>query len=338
MGGNSDDEVDLDAAMDEIAADLFSEGEDEASEENNTENLEDPSPSEGQEQLPEGVTPPEGTVPAQTSPEVQEIGAPKTWTKDAIADWATIPDRAKQEILKREEDFFRGIEGYKELAERGRSYEQVIEPYRPVLAAANVDPVQLFSAFASNHYMLSMGSPEEKLQIAANLMQNYGIDPIVVAQRFAQASDGRPHQVDPEVAHLRQQLATLQQQVGTQQQFQQQAAIAAANDVVAEFKINHEFFDDVSEDMIALIEKGAATTLQEAYDIAIYRNAAVRDKVIAAQTRMAVPSTSSAPALKKAALKANVKTSAQPKSGTVPVGSLDETLEEVYGEIMSRAD
>lgn len=337
MGGNSDDKIDLDAAMDEIANELFSDDVDEGVKEDN-ENLEDLSSSEGQEQLSEGVTPPEETVPAQTSPEVQEIGAPKTWTKDAIQEWATIPERAKQEILKREEDFYKGIEGYKELAERGRSYEQVIDPYRPVLAAANVDPVQLFSSFAANHYMLSMGSPEEKLQIAYTLMQNYGIDPIVLAQRYAQEQNGHTVQGDPEVAHLRQQLHQLQQHIGAQQNFQQQQALEAANATIAEFKINHEFFDEVSADMITLIERGAASTLQEAYDIAIYRNAAVRDKVIASQTRQAQPSTPAAPAPKKAALQANVKTSAQPKNGTVPVGSMDETLEEAYAEILARAN
>ena len=335
MGGNSDEEVDLDAAMDEIATDLFSEDIDEGSEEE-SEGLEDPSPTEGPEQVSESVTPLEESVPAQTSTEVQDLGAPKTWTKEALQDWATIPERARQEILKREEDFHRGIEGYKQFAERGRAFDEVLAPYSPLLASAQIDPIQLVSSFAGNHYILSMGSPQEKAQVALNLMANYGIDPIQLAQLYAQSGGTAP--VDPEVAHLRQQLGQLQQQIGQQAQFQQNIALENANAVIAEFKLNHEFFDDVSDDMIQLLEKGAASTLQEAYDIAIYRNTVVRDKIIASQTRSQSSPTAPTVPAKKAALKANVKTSSQPKNGTVPVGTMDDTLKETLDEILSRAD
>ena len=62
---------------------------------------------------------------------------------EAIAEWATISPRAQQEILKRRGYVPRTWE-YKTRAELGARYDAVIDPYRPILAAENLDPVEMF--------------------------------------------------------------------------------------------------------------------------------------------------------------------------------------------------
>ena len=41
------------------------------------------------------------------------LQAPKTWRPEAAAKFATLPPEVQQEVLKREEDIFKGLEGYK---------------------------------------------------------------------------------------------------------------------------------------------------------------------------------------------------------------------------------
>ena len=51
-----------------------------------------------------------------TEPEVKSEAAlapPKTWRAEALAKWETLPAEVQREVLKREEDIFKGLESYK---------------------------------------------------------------------------------------------------------------------------------------------------------------------------------------------------------------------------------
>ena len=335
MPKNSSEEVDLDEAVEEIAADLFSddvtsatEGDEELNDDPDTEEVE-----------PEAKEPPATEPPApqpDTSEAVQEVGAPKTWTKEALEEWTKVPPRVQQEVLKREEDFFRGIEGYKVMAERGQAYESVVEPYRALLTVNQVDPIQLFNSFAANHYMLWKGSPTEKLQLAANLMSSYGIDAVELAQ-FMQTvqAGGRP--VDPELAALREEVNQLRGGYQQQQRQTHDQLVQHAYSEIEVFRADpaHPFFDEVAQDIEQLLKTGAASGLADAYEIAVLRNPDLRAKELA---RLTPPATPSKPKTsdKKAALAVNVNSTQKPRNGTVTKGSMDETMEDAYDEIMSR--
>jgi len=125
---NPQPEIDTSAAIAEISSDLFGQGSDEEGE-LKAEREEAPVPSAVE-------LPPEGEEKVEeNSAEVKEVGAPGTWTKEALQDWAAIPPRAQQEILKREEDMMKGIAQYKTAADLGQRYESVVEPYKPILQA-----------------------------------------------------------------------------------------------------------------------------------------------------------------------------------------------------------
>jgi len=112
-------DFDTDTAVAEISSDLFGQGSDgEEGEEEEAGGQEGQVSDDPSVDVPETPAQPddaegeviEEEVPAENSEEVQAVGAPQTWTKEAIQEWASIPERAQQEILKREEDMFRGIE------------------------------------------------------------------------------------------------------------------------------------------------------------------------------------------------------------------------------------
>lgn len=337
-------DFDMEAAQADISSELFGQGD---SEEGKT--VEESTEGEGSEatavvetSVEAPASPQTDAAPeteAETSQEVQEVGAPKTWTKEALADWATIPPRAQQEILKREEDFLKGITQYKQAADMGVRYSQVAAPYSAQLAAHNIDPVQLFQSFAANHYLLSFGQPQQKLELAANLLNNYGID---LNQLNAFMGDQDTSAPDPEILALRQEIGQLRsglQQTNTAQLETVRTSIVAGIDEFASDPA-HPYFEEVAGNIAQLIETGSVQSLEEAYNTAVYANPVTRQKEI---DRLLNEKASTTAAQEKArkdkiasATAANVTAEAHNRNGTEPVGTIDETLQATYEAIAAR--
>lgn len=335
-------DLDTSAALAEISTDLFGQGGESG---NAGEGVDKapvvpaveptPSPQPGTETKVE-----ETPKPEETSTEVQSVGAPKTWSKEALQEWATLPPRAQQEILKREEDFLKGITMYKDKAEVGDRYDSVVAPFKTVLQAENIDPVQLFQSFASNHYLLSRGTEAQKLELAANMIQGYGID---FNKLIGFVGDRMIEPADPRVSALEQEIATLKQgQASRQQQEAAQVQQRLATEVDA-FAADpaHPYFNELVDDIAQLFEKGQAENLQEAYDKAVYLNPTTRQKEIDRLT--AERSTSVSPEEQarrdKIAKSTAADLSLDPKArnGTVPLGTIDDTLRETLARIEGRA-
>jgi hypothetical protein len=325
------EEFDTDAALADISSELF--GQDKGDEE------EVETPSEEPEEAPDTSTSDEAppAQPEENSVEVQEVGAPSTWSKEAIEEWAMIPPKSKAEILKREEDMFRGLGEYKEAAEVGRSYTKAIEPYSAVLASENVNPVELFGNFAGNHYLLSRGTPEQKLSVAANLISHYGINPNDIVARLEQGS-----QPNPEIQALTKEIQELKQGYTSIAQRETEATRQTLSQQIDEFAADpaHPYFDEVGENIAHLLKTGVATSLQDAYDKAVYTNPVTRQKEI---DRLTAEKLTESQAAEKARIHkvakstaANVSSRSKPANGTVAVGSLDDTLTETMAQISAR--
>lgn len=327
--------VDVADALASISSDLFGQGS-----EGGQEISETASPSGEEEALSATETlPPDNSLGTETpaaeenSAEVQAIGAPKTWSKEAIADWATIPPRAQQEILKREEDMFRGLEQYKEKADLGAKYDRVVEPYKAILASQNVDPVELFQNFAGNHYTLLNGSEAQKVQLAANLLQAYGINPAAVQQAL-----GPQPEIDPQVKALQDQIRNLEGKLTSREQMEAQLRTQQAQQTVEEFAKDKPYFDELAKDIANFIRAG--DDLQTAYDKALYANPITRGKEIerltAEKLALAQKETAKKVEAAKRAQAVNVSTKPKTVDGTVPVGTMDDTMKEVMEKITSR--
>jgi hypothetical protein len=346
----------MEAATAEISADLF--GQDESGE--STEN-----PTEGEGKA--GSTESESSVEQPTSPQtseetnakaeetggeqtateekanseaVQDTGAPKTWTKEALEHWATIPPRAQAEILKREEDFMRGITQYKSAADLGVRYSQVVEPYAPMLAAENIDPVGLFQSFAANHYLLSRGTPEQKLNLAAQLITGYGID---FGQLASFIGENAIAPADPEIVALRKEINELKSGFTSQKTAEAaktQETIQREVDTFASDTAAHPYFNEVVGEMMNFMKSGSAQSLQEAYDMAVYANPVTRqkevDRLIADKNSAAAAEEQARKDKIAASTAANVKADPHNRNGTEPLGTMDETLEKTLAAIQAR--
>lgn len=343
-------DLDMDAAIADISGSLF--GQDESGDGPGDKTVEQPGAPETPTSVESPAVQPDPAKVAETldpnaakpedqnSQSVQDTGAPKTWTKEAIAEWAAVPPRVQQEILKREQDMFQGLEQYREKADLGTRYDKVVEPFKAVLAAEQVDPVQLFEAFAGNHYLLTRGTPEQKLSLAANMLSHYGIDPTALV--MAMGKNEPDPTADPRIATLQKEIDDLKRGAQSREQQELNAKREAFEREVNEFANNpdNHYFGEVANDIANLLKTGAATSLAQAYEMAVYSNPGTRAKELdrLATERAAAAKEAEAARAKsaEAAQAANVKTTTKTRDGTMPVGSMDETLEETMRNIQAR--
>ena len=312
---------DTDSALEDISSGLgFGEGEAVA--------------EEAPASAPEAESAPAPTAETpESAAEPAAQAAPKTWRPEAAAQWATLPPAIQAEVLKREEDIFRGLETYKADAGFGKSVKSVLDPYLPILAQHNIDPVQQVAGLMQAHYSLATGTAEQKTAMFAKLAADYGVQ--------LQPPGEAPY-IDPQVASLQQQLTSLQSTIQGRE-----AKEAAQTRQTLTTEINtfaadpaHPHFDEVASDIAGLIKAGYAANLAEAYEKAVWANPVTRAKEQARLTTeaLATAQKSAGDKLKaaKAAAAANVKSSSKPASGTATLGSIDDTLQSALANIKSR--
>lgn len=334
--GAAGGDFDLAGAGDTISADLFgTSGGDDNGDNADDVNLDDTGDTDAGT---DAATPPAAGTPqakegeGATPPAAGALQAPKTWRPEAAAKFATLPPEVQQEILKREEDIFKGLESYKADASIGKALKGVVQPYMHIFQAQGVDPIQQVSGLMRAHVALATGTPEQKQQFFQQLAEEYGVDLGVEA----------PY-VDPQVASLQKQLSDLQSRLNG---WEQHEANEARNKLQAEIDSfasdpAHQYFDEVANDIAGLLRSGAAKDLKDAYDKAIWANPITRAKEQARLTAEA-EAKAKAEAAERAkqarkAIGANVKSSAKAASGTAPLGSIDDTLNAALVAIKSRA-
>lgn len=272
---------------------------------------------------------------AQTEPAATVEPPPKTWRPDAIKTWDQIPPAARAEILKREEDMFKGLEGYKASANVGKALQDVVSPYLADFRAASADPMQVISGLLNTHMVLRKGTPEQRQAIFQKLAESYDVP-------LAAGGSAESPYFDPQVTDLKKTIDGLRERLDTQDQQTQESVRQKLSTEVDAFASDPKnvYFDEVAADVATILRSKVATTLQEAYDKAIWLNPVTRAKEQArltaeAQAQTARETKEKAEAAKKAAA-ANVRKSAKSGSETAPTGDMDSTMKEALAEIKSR--
>ena len=272
-------------------------------------------------------------VPVESAAEV--VPAPKTWRPEAAAKWAALPPEVQQEVLKREQDIFKGLETYKADATIGKSFSQILAPYTPMLEAAGLDPLQQVEGLMRAHHALATGTPEQKALFFQRLAQDYNVS-------LGQPADDANPFVDPQVAALQSQLTALQSKLMEREAREASVVKQSLQKEIDDFASDpaHQYFDEVATDIAGLLRSKAAATLAEAYEKAVWANPVTRAKEQArltaeAQAKAEASAAEKAEAARKASA-ANVRTSPKAASATAPLGSIDDTLSAALTAIRSR--
>jgi hypothetical protein len=249
------------------------------------------------------------TEPAEP---VEVINAPNSYTKEAKDWFNTLPHENQKYLAEREKQFEQG------LSRARNQYAWVDKAYND--RKDNLLKQGFNNAQEYYNTLVSIADALEKdpQSTIAQLQSIYGIGNDNALQR---------------------QLLDLQQTVANQQSYlrqQENNRIKSEYDVFVNAKdengnLKHGYFEDVKSDMLALLQAGMAKNFEDAYNQAIWRNEAVRNKIIEEQTKVGLQkATATAQKAKTAAFEPTSKGDATPKKRT-----LREELEHnmaIYGE------
>jgi len=278
------------------------------------------------------VTP---AVPATPDPTAI---APKTWKPDEAAAWAAIPPAAKAAIARREEEMFKGIEGYKQTAQFGTAMQNVMQPFAQMLQQTGIPPLQNMHNLLQAQKTLTSGNAEQKLAAFHELARDFGVD------LNGQSQQSQDAYIDPQVQLLQQELAQLKAgQSSLQQARYQEVQLKTQNEVNAfASDAKNPHFDAVADEVARLLTMDRQMTLQQAYETAVWTNPVTRAQEIAKQAAAEQAKVSEEAAKKlaetKRAMAANVRV--QPKAGaaTLPLGTMADTMAETLAAIKNRSN
>lgn len=333
-------EFDFESVSTSIGNDLF--GTSEPTETSNpVESVETPDPLAPPQEVEAPVAAtgePEATEPAASTEEAPApAGAPKTWRKEALAAWETLPQVVKDEVAKREEDMFRGLESYKEKANIGDNFFKAVAPHISHLQQAGVNPYEEINGLLEYSKIMRFGTPQDKMGLLSSIAQEYGIDLLDLAE----AQPAIPY-VDPAIKALQNEINALKsgrQQESSQRETELQNQTRAENQAkIDAFKADpkHEHFSTLESEMAVFIQSGVCKTLEEAYEKALWANPLTRVKEQERQTALAKTQSDARIKAAQAAKAANLQTNARPGSATAPTGSMDDTMRDTLAEIRSR--
>jgi hypothetical protein len=279
----------------------------------------------------------DGVAPAAAAPPTQEfIPAPQSWTNAEKALWKDVPPAVRQAIARREADV------HKEFTRRdndltfAREFQRISQPYEPVLRQLGATPLQAVQSLMQSLWTLTTADPVTRGQFIQNLARQYG------AQIPAQGQTAQQPQLPPDMQHyfaqqnqLNRQLQSQVQSLIQERQSAEQARLTAEIQTFQSDPAN-KFFTHVADDMIRLLEKGAADSLKEAYDLAVLRRPDLREQLftVPAQQQQQRQAKTQAARAKSGSVKGGPGT-----AGEIPFksdGSLRGDLQAAFREVTGR--
>lgn len=265
---------------------------------------------------------PSSTATPATQPAATELAPPPNLKPELRAAWEAAPPELRRHILEREAEVHKGFTRMDEERTFGKSIRDVITPYAAMIQAEGGTPAGAVQALLNTAYVLRSGTPEQKVAALQQVAQQYRIPLDQVAQ-FRQQE-----QVHPMVAQLQQQVQQLTQAQQQQHAMREQQEQAEIHSTIATFaaQAGHEHFDQVKPHMAALLNAGLATSMQDAYEQAVWARPDLRQTVLAAQQQTAAQEVAKqAQARAEAATRAAGSVHGAP-GAVVPVAPPDRSL------------
>ena len=236
--------------------------------------------------------------PAPAEP-TEVITAPNSYKQDFKDSFNQLPTEWQKYLATREKEVEQG------LSKARNQYSWVDKVYndrREALAAQGYNSAQ---DYINDLVLISDALAKDPTATLEALRSNYGVE-----------ANGQENNA------LQRQLMALQQTVNQQQSYlnaQRQESIVNALNAFMNAKdesgnAKHIYFDDVRDEMVALLKSGLAKDYEDAYNQAVWRVESVRNKMIAAQAKAELEQkTATAQKAKTAAFEPTSKTEGTPK-------------------------
>lgn len=292
--------------------------------------------------------PAQDTEGQAASPDARSLATPPaTWSAGAKAIYGQLPEVARKEIAKREQDYARGIQQHAEAAKGYQTLMREFQPYEAMIRSENGSPEGAIRELLKTAYALRSGTPQSRGKLVMQIAQQFGADITpFIGQPANQEQAASGHQEFlPQVQQMVQQLVAPhlqkiqsweQQQTTAQQRHEQQmqqeitSQLEAFQNATAEDGITpkHVYFENVRGLMSAYFANGQAQTLEQAYDMACWANPEVRAALQADMQRSAEAQRLEE-AKRKAADAKNASFNVSGQGGIGMAGTQTDSLEDV---------
>lgn len=264
-----------------------------------------------------GSTPPAGNsgVPGVGTPEPWR-SPPKSWKREMHDYYSRTDPQVMQYIHQREEEALRGIGQYKSVADK---WNQTLTPYAKMIQQYNLNPHDIVSSLTAAHTILKFGTPQQKMAVVQLLDRDYGL------RQFFQQNGQIAPPSGPDFSPIANKVQELEARLN-------QGAEATATTEVERFIADpaNEFAADAAPNMLKLLEQGRASSLKEAYDIAVKTDPVLFERYIAKVVETRTRGGGGKPPT-------NVRPSGVPSrtAGTTR-GTIDDTMRATLATIQSR--
>jgi hypothetical protein len=327
---NDTPEFDMDAAVEDVAAGLGLSRPDSADTESAPDEVAAGDDTPEQQGAPQsGAEADQQAQAATTTPTA--MNAPQSWAKEHHQTWASLPPQAQQYIALREKQMLDGLEQYKGHASIGRQMSEAIHPFLPTLQQRGIEPAKAVQALLNAQAMLDR-DPVAGLR---KLASDYRVDLSKIA-----AENTLP--IDPNVAALQERLQQFESKLTERDQAElaiKREAVANEVETFANDPANAHF-DEVADDIAALMKAYPNLSLKDAYDKAVWANPVTRAKEtsrLQQDTEKKLRENARLNALKaKTAASATVRSRDTRRTPTEPIGTMNDTMDEVLKSIRTR--
>jgi hypothetical protein len=275
---------------------------------------------EGEQQQASGE---DGEQQTQTLEAKPHDALPNTWKKELADTWKTLPESARQEIHRREQDMHNGLRQYKDAAGFGQSLAREMAPYQGIMQKNGVTPQAIVRDIMGALNTMATGSDESKASTFLQLARTYGINLDNVMSLHSRA----PSQQAPELTALKQEIGEVRNRL-TQADQERELALQREDDATVQRFLNdpkNEHAKAVSAQMAGLLTSGQAKDLDDAYQQAIWLHPETRQKLLAKQDAERRKTESEQAKSARKASSTNVQ-----RRGTPPAparkGTMDDTI------------
>lgn len=230
-------------------------------------------------------------TPASRQEKPQAPDMPKSLKLEMKAHWEKAPPELRQAIAQREADFERGITNYKSRDSEAKAITDLFQPYEWMLRNENATPATAIAPLLQTAALLRTGTPQQKSQAVAQMIQQFQIPLDQVASHF----NGQPQQQDNHYNQLAQQVQQLTQHITQSQYEAQKQNESRALSVIQQFAADpaNAHFEAVQDRMLTLLQAphilgdtgnmSEREKLQLAYDTAIRLDPAISQQMFAQQ-------------------------------------------------------
>lgn len=284
-----------------------------------------------------GASPPtdQAETPAAPNAPVADkfADAPKSWNAAEKAEWAAMTQGQRAAVHRREEDFHKGIDGYRGKATNFDALHAVIAPHAEVIRQSGQNAIENIGGLLSFQRTLYSGSDQEKVHTLLQIASNVGINPQAIVDglnnpRSAPAQDPRYDTLARELQQTREMLSQVQRApIETQ-----------ISSFFADSKNEFVSDPDVQKHMQILIEGGVTKDLKVAYDKACKLSDTVQATLDARKQQEQAKQRADLAAKAAKASSINVRTRGATPAGQAAKGTMEDTARSALLEIRARGN